>query len=1379
MNVNGVKRNGHLLIEHHLHKYHIACLQESKFRDLHHRSSFEYLVQAKFQAKIFSSDQNGELPVTEFPRSGGVVTVVHSDFPGFESAVVEDSRTIPNRYLVVRVMSEGPPLYIHNVYAPNDPSEKKRFFERLPTDFEPSAEHIVCGDFNTALDLDLDSARQVRHNDSSQPVLLEWLGQLRVSDAWRVHHPESRVFSGPRPRVNRLDYIFLTETLLCQLYGSSKYFEPQHGGDHLAHQVVLAPPKQMQGRSYWRFPRYLLEYPQVIHALKREVEDFVPVIESSSNPGIVWQVWKKRVAAMLQRICQRIQSEKSVMFRAASERVEELSSQVAQGTSTDPSLQTEYETACEHLRQVVETNSRYNQDTAFDLQAQDTERSSSYFFRPPSTNLRRTPIESVVLPDGSESSDPNLIAVEFGAHWGRIMGARLDGSGQVQVPSPSASCAQAKLLDTIDKTLNSDQRSGLDSEFTEEEFVSAIKSMSPHKAPGPDGLTAAFYQVAPEAFAKILIRVFKYQFDRKILLPDQRKSCIVLLHKKGSRAQPGNYRPIALMQVDVKVLSRVLTSRLRSLIPSLIDQDQKGFVRGRSIHHHIRALQDLQHLCTTEDAEGYATFLDFEKAYDRVRWDYLFAVMRRMNIGDGFVSWVQVLLKASRVSLVLNGWIQAPFEPTRGVKQGDPISPLLFLLSLEPMCNLLRQHSEFGIQVQSCPSITATGAYFADDSTLLSGSVDSLHQQLALVQVYCEASGAKLNQSKCVVLALNKNSVLPSVQGIRVLQDGETVTYLGVLFGRHDTSAQIVENLDLKLYKSLVLWHRRARTVEGRKLLAMSVILSTLWHVAVHVNIDSKHIQRWQSTINQFILRGYRQDRDPKSKLHLIPSRYLYQDRCDLGLQFPQIQATLLQQRLSFLQQFVHQVQSQDQDRFHWATVASRLFKCALGAYHGSSVTAFLWIDPVRCRSELSLQWLPLWWQQTWRQWIRQPWPVCEVSWKQLIQYPLWLSSQAQLKVPARSSSSCLGMPTMTHRPFRRWFVQHTKYSTLRDFVRPDGKWPNQAQFEALVNSVLARSALGDFDNYVELLPVRPKVKRLYQDLTTVVSQLLPGVDLTTFQFPSTVAATVPMCGVESGTKILWFPNIPAKYLRDVTRKIPEARKPHPVTQYFPDVSTQVAEGHLEFFIDCRRYLLPVVHDTMLRLLYRGLPTRSKFWFLQGSQPDVVCCEAPDCQAVETEEHLLFGCARVQDIWTELLPGWCQVTRLPSIGWKNVLLGLPPDRLRLPSDQVECIRIVWSVLCAVVLHHVWNTRNRWVFEQRDLPPAEASVKVILSVFASHLRFIDRVWRTSTPKTQALKWFQAQLLRHQPYSSYYEAHPELLQQRQPSITQCWFPEPRRR
>ncbi|KAF0697357.1 Aste57867_11958 [Aphanomyces stellatus] len=135
--------------------------------------------------------------------------------------------------------------------------------------------------------------------------------------------------------------------------------------------------------------------------------------------------------------------------------------------------------------------------------------------------------------------------------------------------------------------------------------------MVPHKSPGMDGFPAAFYQLDSHTFGAILAIVLRYQFERGELLGLQRRSAITLLFKGGDRANPGNFRPISLIPVEVKALSRVLCYRLRDIIPQLIHPIQTGFVAGRRIHDHVIFLRDLQHKCTVDD----------EEAYDRVNWD--------------------------------------------------------------------------------------------------------------------------------------------------------------------------------------------------------------------------------------------------------------------------------------------------------------------------------------------------------------------------------------------------------------------------------------------------------------------------------------------------------------------------------------------------------------------------------------------------------------------------------------------------------------------------------------------------------------------------------------------------------------------------------------
>jgi hypothetical protein len=215
---------------------------------------------------------------------------------------------------------------------------------------------------------------------------------------------------------------------------------------------------------------------------------------------------------MLQQLCNRIRDEEIKVIQDAQYQVERLAGLLRGGgddevPGTVVDAQSEYDEARQHLQSVLETHANYPQDTQFDRFVQQSEGSTSYFFRPPVAHLRRTPTQSVMLQDGTESADANVFSLEFGAHWGCIMDV-----GEDTTPSAMMRAAQDQLLGSVTRTLNNDQQTSFDSfdsPLSAAEIKAAIKFMSAHKAPGPDVFTAAFYQTAPTAFAKILLQVFK------------------------------------------------------------------------------------------------------------------------------------------------------------------------------------------------------------------------------------------------------------------------------------------------------------------------------------------------------------------------------------------------------------------------------------------------------------------------------------------------------------------------------------------------------------------------------------------------------------------------------------------------------------------------------------------------------------------------------------------------------------------------------------------------------------------------------------------------------------------------------------------------------
>ncbi|RHZ42015.1 hypothetical protein DYB26_016162, partial [Aphanomyces astaci] len=253
-------------------------------------------------------------------------------------------------------------------------------------------------------------------------------------------------------------------------------------------------------------------------------------------------------------------------------------------------------------------------------------------------------------------TDEPTVQNTFTAHWRSIMSAPQVGN----LPDHDRRRA---VLEALTKRLELVDRDSLDKPITVKELCDAMKTMNPSKSPGPDGWSAGFFQVAPEIFSELLLLVFNYQLSHHgCLLPHQRRSAITLLYKSGDRGLPGNYRPISLMPVEVKVLSRALAFRLARHAPQLIHPTQAGFVPGRRLHDHVTMVQALQHYCTMEDQDSYATFLDFSKAYDMVDQSFLFEVLAEMNLGANFISWVRMLIFFADDSTLLSKDLPAAVE---------------------------------------------------------------------------------------------------------------------------------------------------------------------------------------------------------------------------------------------------------------------------------------------------------------------------------------------------------------------------------------------------------------------------------------------------------------------------------------------------------------------------------------------------------------------------------------------------------------------------------------------------------------------------------------------------------------------------------------------
>uniref|UniRef100_A0AAR2KTQ2 Reverse transcriptase domain-containing protein n=1 Tax=Pygocentrus nattereri TaxID=42514 RepID=A0AAR2KTQ2_PYGNA len=231
-------------------------------------------------------------------------------------------------------------------------------------------------------------------------------------------------------------------------------------------------------------------------------------------------------------------------------------------------------------------------------------------------------------------------------------------------------------------------------------------------------------------------------------------SISLILKKDKNPSDCSSYRPISLLNVDFKIVAKVLARRLDALLPRLIHPDQTGFVRSRHGSDNVRrALNIVDHLSRNPDP-AFIVSLDAEKAFDRVHWDFLFAVLKKINLGSSFINMIKSLYSYPNAVVNTNNFHSDVFPVSRGCRQGCPLSPLLFCLVIEPLAQSIRNSTRLtGIKIGGEDHRISL---YADDVLLyLSNPNASVNIVLDLISDYSSVSGYKINLDKSLALPIN------------------------------------------------------------------------------------------------------------------------------------------------------------------------------------------------------------------------------------------------------------------------------------------------------------------------------------------------------------------------------------------------------------------------------------------------------------------------------------------------------------------------------------------------------------------------------------------------------------------------------------------------
>ena len=181
-----------------------------------------------------------------------------------------------------------------------------------------------------------------------------------------------------------------------------------------------------------------------------------------------------------------------------------------------------------------------------------------------------------------------------------------------------------KLVRLIKRKISKKKRRRINQKISVKEILEAISKLKNNKAPGIDGLTAEFYKDNSETLAPLLKELYDECIEKGKLTPTMRTAVITLLYKKGDKELLKNYRPISLLTMEYKILTKIMSARLAEYLPNIIDPQQTGFIKGRNIRENIRIMKYIfEQLEDDGTQQGYLVLLDFAKAYDRVDRKYM------------------------------------------------------------------------------------------------------------------------------------------------------------------------------------------------------------------------------------------------------------------------------------------------------------------------------------------------------------------------------------------------------------------------------------------------------------------------------------------------------------------------------------------------------------------------------------------------------------------------------------------------------------------------------------------------------------------------------------------------------------------------------------
>ena len=771
-----------------------------------------------------------------------------------------------NRLHCISLQIHDITIDIYNIYLPSGTSAKAsrlrgNLLEILERHLHNSTNNnkIIGGDFNFVID-DLDTYNRKQTRVDKQ-TLLGMLNTFHLIDTFRHFFPTVRTYSYIRSNsASRIDRIYASfqRDVIVQ---TAVYLPIRHFSDHsFASTFSFILPSQTSSTSHWwKLNSSILEDQNTADQIKDLILYWNDKKHHSYSILTWWDSFKLALKHKFLALTSQLKKKINGQIEETLAQLQQLNENCAH-TSEIIEAENELQHLYKYQYAGAATRARHT------LLPED-EIPNKAFFQLETKHADKLCIKTLTKEDGTVISDPNeiktLTATYFSQFWDRSTPLQEDQLQQYLADIPQ-----------IEDSLSENTPPFI----CFDEIVLAIDQLKISKSPGGDGLTAEFYKTFKRTISYQLQDVFNNVYLRRCLSTSQSEAYVRLIPKKGDHTKLSNWRPISLLNCDYKILSSIIYNRLCPLLTGYINESQQCGLPSRSI---INTLMN-----TTAALEHQELFqapfallhIDFSKAFDSVSHSFMFAVLQHIGIPSHLVNWIKILYDNTSSRIQTSHGLTDPIQINSGVRQGDPLSMLLFVVITDILSKKVEANQDIhGIKLGKKH---LTIQQYADDTFFFLTDDHSAKELKSIITSFSNMSGLCLNEQKTKIFCQSQHlknmlrSLFPENQFT------ENISILGFLFGSSIVNQQ--ENwkkIIIKLKNISNLHKHRQVSMLGKVLLLNALFVPHILTLARFSLPNSKHIRQIQKIFYSFL--WHPQPFEPVKRSHLTA------DKSNGGINFP------------------------------------------------------------------------------------------------------------------------------------------------------------------------------------------------------------------------------------------------------------------------------------------------------------------------------------------------------------------------------------------------------------------------------------------------------------------------------------------------------------